>query len=109
MPRANSFRIGKVTGYLRSRIWYLCYFEHGQRKRPRVGPDRDAARQLAARVSDQLESGAPSAFSFEPLSISKRQGSKAEFVKGYFRREQNWRVFSLFALAKSPVFMSVAI
>jgi len=47
--------------------------------------------------------------SFEPLSISKRQGSKAEFVKGYFRREQNWRVFSLFALAKSPVFMSVAI
>jgi twitching motility protein PilI len=47
--------------------------------------------------------------SFEPISISKRQGSKAEFVKGYFRREQNWRVFSLFALAKSPVFMSVAI
>lgn len=70
MPRANSFRTGKVTGYLRGRVWYLCYFEHGQRKRPRVGPDRDAARQLAARVNDQLESGAPSAFSFEPLSIA---------------------------------------
>jgi twitching motility protein PilI len=47
--------------------------------------------------------------SFEPISISKRQGSKAEFVTGYFRREQNWRVFSLFALARSPVFMHVAI
>jgi integrase len=70
MPRSNSFRIGKVTGYLRGRVWYLCYFEHGQRKRPRVGPDRDAARQLAARVNDQLESGAQSAFSFEPLSIT---------------------------------------
>jgi integrase len=70
MFRANSFRIGKVTGYLRGRVWYLCYFEHGQRKRPRVGLDRDAARQLAARVNDQLESGAPSAFSFEPLSIT---------------------------------------
>src|SRR5579871_6058293 len=70
MPRSNSFRIGKVTGYLRGRVWYLCYFENGQRCRPRVGPDRDAARQLAARVNDQLESGAPSAFSFEPLTIT---------------------------------------
>jgi len=70
MPRSNSFRIGKVTGYLRGRVWYLCYFENGQRRRPRVGPDRDAARQLAARVNDQLESGAQSAFSFEPLTVT---------------------------------------
>ena len=44
MPRSNSFRVGKVTGYLRGRVWYLCYFEHGQpppaprRPRPRRRP-----------------------------------------------------------------------
>ena len=47
--------------------------------------------------------------SFESVSISKRQGSKGEFIKGYFRREQNWRVFSLFAPAQSPSFMHVAV
>ena len=40
-------RIGKVTGYLRDCVWYLCYFEHCQRKRLRVGPDRYAVWQLA--------------------------------------------------------------
>ncbi|WP_085636998.1 MULTISPECIES: chemotaxis protein CheW [unclassified Pseudomonas] len=47
--------------------------------------------------------------SFEPLPISERQGAKAGFLKGHFRREQDWRVFSLFALAQSPGFMNVAI
>ena len=51
MPRSHSFRIGKVTGYLRGRVWYLCYSEHGQRRRPRVGPDLSVARQLAADAS----------------------------------------------------------
>jgi integrase len=69
MPRPTSFRVGKVTGYLRGRVWYLCYFEHGKRRRPRVGPDRDAARQLAAQVNGQLETGAPSALGFEPLPV----------------------------------------
>jgi integrase len=70
MPRSNSFRIGKVTGYLRGSVWYLSYFENGRRRRPRAGHDLSAARQFAARVNDQLESGAPSAFSFEPISVS---------------------------------------
>ncbi|QDU21805.1 tyrosine-type recombinase/integrase [Urbifossiella limnaea] len=69
MAKARSFRVGKVTGYLRGRVWYLCYFEHGKRRRPRAGADRDAARQLAAQVNAQLETGAPSALGFEPIGI----------------------------------------
>ena len=69
MSKSTSFRVGKVTGYLRGRVWYLCYFENGKRRRPRVGAERDAARQLAAQVNSQLETGAPSALSFEPISI----------------------------------------
>jgi len=70
MPRRNSsFRIGKVCAYRRGRVWYLCYFENGQRRRPRVGPDRLTARQLAAQVNAQLEVGAPAALSFAPISI----------------------------------------
>ncbi len=70
MSKAHSFRVGKVTGYLRGRVWYLCYFENGRRRRPRAGTDRDAARQLAAQVNAQLETGAPSALSFEPVDVS---------------------------------------
>ncbi|HET6573366.1 MAG TPA: hypothetical protein VFG68_07180 [Fimbriiglobus sp.] len=69
MGMANSFRVGKVTGYLRGRSCYLCYHEHGHRRRHRVGPDRAAARQLAAQISGQLEVGAPAALSFEPIAI----------------------------------------
>ena len=70
MPKKNdSFRVGKVLAYLRGKVWYLCYHEHGQRRRPRVGPDREAARQLAAQVNAQLQVGAPAALSFEPIGI----------------------------------------
>src|SRR5947208_15760971 len=64
-----SFRVGKVLAYLRGRICYLCYHDNGQRRRPRVGPDREAARQLAAQVNAQLAVGAPAALSFEPIAI----------------------------------------
>jgi site-specific recombinase XerD len=67
--RSASFRVGKVQAYLRGRVWYLCYHENGQRHRPRVGPDREAARQLAAQINAQLEVGAPAALSFEPISL----------------------------------------
>lgn len=67
--KSLSFRIGKVLGYLRGKVWYLCYHDNGQRRRPRVGPDREAARQLAAQINAQLEVGAPAALSFEPLSL----------------------------------------
>jgi integrase len=65
----HSFRIGKVQAYLRGHIWYLCYHENGRRRRPRVGPNRAAAKQLAAQINAQLEVGAPAALSFEPISL----------------------------------------
>jgi integrase len=71
MSNTRSFHVGKVNVYLRGRIWYLCYFEQGKRRRPRVGPNRDAARQLAAQINAQLETGATTSLSFEPISVSE--------------------------------------
>lgn len=68
-PKTASFRIGRVRAFLRGRNWYLAYSEHGQRRQPRVGPDRDQARQMAAEINGQLEVGAPSALGFQPISI----------------------------------------
>ena len=67
--KAKSFRVGKVAAELRGRVWYLTYFEGGRRRRPRVGPDRDQARQMAAQINGQLELGAPAALSYEPISV----------------------------------------
>lgn len=67
--KSTSFRVGRVRAYLRGRVWYLCYHECGRRHQPRVGPDRDVARQMAAEINAQLEAGAPSALGFEPISI----------------------------------------
>jgi len=67
--RTQSFRIGRVRIYLRGRVWYLSYHEHGKRRQPRVGADRDEAKRLAAEINAQLEVGAPSALGFEPISI----------------------------------------
>lgn len=66
-----TFRVGKVSAYLRGSVWYLCYFENGHRRRPRVGTDRSAARELAAQINGQLETGAPAALSFESVSVAK--------------------------------------
>lgn len=65
----RSFRVGKVQAYLRGEVWYLCYHENGRRRRPRVGSDRYAAKQLAAQINGQLAAGAPGALSFEPISL----------------------------------------
>jgi len=40
--KQTSFRVGRVQGYLCGQVWYLCYHEHGRRRRPRVGPEREA-------------------------------------------------------------------
>ena len=69
--KSVSFRVGKVRAYLRGKSWYLCYHETGRRRRPRVGPDREAARQLAAQINAQIEVGAPAALSFEPVSVAE--------------------------------------
>jgi len=53
MPKKTSvaFRVGKVLACRRGQVWYLCYHEHGQRRRPRVGPNQEAARQFAAQIN----------------------------------------------------------
>ena len=73
MAKHTSFRVGKVRADLRSKVWYLTYFEDGQRRRPRVGASKDAARQMAAQINSQLEVGAPAALSFEPVSLEELQ------------------------------------
>ena len=70
MPHEGKpFRAGRVRGYLRGRVWYLCYWESGRRSRPRVGTDRAAAKLLAAEINSQLEAGTPSALSFEKVAV----------------------------------------
>ena len=68
--KSTSFRIGRVRAYLRGRVWYLCYYEDGRRYQPRVGPDRDVARQMAAEINAQLEVGLPSVLWFQPVSLA---------------------------------------
>lgn len=73
MAKSKSFRIGKVRGDLRGRAWYLTYHENGRRMRPRVGCDRDSARQAAAQINAQLEMEIPSLFNSEPIRIDELQ------------------------------------
>ena len=68
-----SFRIGRVRAYLRGEVWYLCYWENGHRRQPRVSRDHDVARQQAAEINAQLESGAPSNYGFDPISFTDLQ------------------------------------
>jgi integrase len=69
MSKSRSFRVGKVQAYLRGKVWYLCYHDNGKRRRPRVGSDKEGARQLAAQTNAQLVTGVPAMLSFEPISI----------------------------------------
>ncbi|MGA2499550.1 MAG: hypothetical protein ABSH20_17570 [Tepidisphaeraceae bacterium] len=65
----SSFRIGRVKAYRRGTNWYLCYHENGQRRRPRVGAGREAAKKMAAQINGQLETGVCATLSFEPIAI----------------------------------------
>ncbi len=69
--KTTSFRVGRVRAFLRGKVWYLYYHEYGRRYQPRVGPDRDLARRMAAEINAQLESGVPSALGFQPVSIAE--------------------------------------
>ncbi|QDT36033.1 hypothetical protein Pan189_03880 [Stratiformator vulcanicus] len=71
MPQKKSFRIGRVRGDLRGRVWYLTYHEQGQRQRPRVGPSLDEARQTAAQINGQLESGQTALLTFDRIGIDE--------------------------------------
>lgn len=67
----RSFRIGRVKSFLRGEVWRRRHYENGERRGPRVGREREAAKQLAAQINGQLEVGAPSALSFEPIAIAQ--------------------------------------
>jgi len=74
MATSQNFRVGKVTAYLRGSVWYLRYHENGKRHQVRAADDKTAARQLAAQVNAQLETGAPAATSFQPITIVELRG-----------------------------------
>ncbi|MBD3675704.1 MAG: tyrosine-type recombinase/integrase [Planctomycetaceae bacterium] len=65
----KSFRVGRVRGDLRGKVWYLTYYDQGRRHRPRVGPDLDEARRHAAEINSQLENCAPVSSSFRSIKI----------------------------------------
>ena len=67
---AKKRRVGRVTIYVRSKVWYLYYFENGQRVRRRVGPSLAEAKSLAAQVNAQLATGTQALLSFEPVSLT---------------------------------------
>ena len=69
MAKSQNFRVGKVTVYLRGQVWYLRYYEQSKRHQVRASDDKTAARQLAAQVNAQLETGAPAATSFQAITI----------------------------------------
>lgn len=73
MANSKSFRVGKVRADLRGSVWYLTYHENGRRVRSRVSSDRNVARQTAAQINAQLETGAPTSFSFNSITISELQ------------------------------------
>jgi integrase len=83
--KSISFRVGRVSAYQRGRVWYLCYYEHGQRRRPRIGPDKDAARRLAAQTNSQLELGGPTPMSFEPLTVQELRTRWLEYHENVLR------------------------
>ena len=61
----TSFKVGRVTAYLRGKVWYVRYFENGKRIQRRVGPKQGEAEQLAAEINAQIQCGMPSVFGFE--------------------------------------------
>ncbi len=69
MSKTSSFRVGRVTAYLRGQVWYLRYHENGQRHQVRGGHEKKAVRRLAAEVNAQLETGAPVMTSIDSVTV----------------------------------------
>lgn len=75
---SSQFRMGRVQGYVRGSVWYLYYHKQGRRHRPRLGPALEIARQRAAQINGQLETGASAA-----LSYRLRYGDHCECSIGF--------------------------
>ena len=66
---SRKHRVGRVTIYLRGKIWYIYYCENGGRVRRRVGVSLGEAKRLAAQVNGQLATHTPAILSFQPVSV----------------------------------------
>ena len=53
--KTASFRVGKVSACRRGKVWYLCYYEGGQRRRPRVGEIEDDLANAPIPLENELE------------------------------------------------------
>jgi integrase len=67
--RPRRKRIGKVSYYLHHGAWWLYYLDGERQVRRRIGPDEQAAEQLAAQLNAQVTTTAPTMFSFSPLAV----------------------------------------
>ena len=67
--RATQFKVGRVCVYLRGKVWYIRYHQHGKRYQKKTSPDKENAKQIAAETNAQLECHLPTAFGFEQISL----------------------------------------
>jgi integrase len=63
-------RVGRVSVYQRGGRYWI-YYRQGRPIRRPVGPHRDEALSLAARINAQLAEGAPTVLEFRPIDLKK--------------------------------------
>jgi len=63
-------RVGRVSYYLHRGAWWIYYRDGDRCVRRRIGEDEKAAEQMAALTNAQISAGAPTAFSFTPISVA---------------------------------------
>src|SRR5580700_8246970 len=66
----NRIRVGRVTLYQHHGAWWLYFSEGSKRVRRKVGESQHDAEVLAAQTNLQLAQGAPTVFSFQPVSVA---------------------------------------
>jgi integrase len=67
--RPRRKRVGRVSYYQHHGAWWIYYRDGDRPVRRRIGDDEAAAQQMAALTNAQLTAGAPTAFSFSPISV----------------------------------------
>jgi integrase len=65
------FRVGRVSVYVHHGAWWVYYRDAGRQVRRKIGSTRGEAEQFAAQVTGLLAVGAPTPFSFSPISVSQ--------------------------------------
>lgn len=61
-------RVGRVTVYTQGNRYWIDYRQGKVVRRP-VGPSREDARGLAARINADLAEGAPTSLAYRPLEL----------------------------------------